>query len=221
MPRGADSRRAAGRLALVLLLGFAGRARGEEPRVSIEQTEPRIVRRAYDPLNPPAEMLRKLTLPEAGLCQFDFGCKVLTATDRPHFGLQRTGATVTSVRMVTHLDITIWTVIESNPKLRAHEEGHREICEDYYRRARAVALDLAGRALGTRLAAPIYDLGGPEVREAFQNRLAAEFIRETAERCVVAQHNYDVITAHGGNRITEAEAVAQAVSEERSRRPSL
>jgi hypothetical protein len=31
----------------------------------------------------------------------------------------------------------------------------------------------------------------------------------------VAQHNYDVITAHGGNRINEADAVTQAVAEER------
>lgn len=219
MPDHPHSPRSCRWFALALILGLAGAARGEEPAIVVEQTAPRIVRRVYDPLNPPAEMLKKLKLPEAGLCEFDFGCKILTATDHTRFGLQSVEATVTSVRLVTHLDVTIWTVIESNAKLRAHEEGHREICEDYYRRAREVAVALARRALGTKLTSTRHNGGAaiPELREALQRKLAAEFLRETAERCVVAQEIYDTITAHGGNPISEADAVAQAVAAEQAR----
>jgi len=203
-------------LGLALLLTLAGGARGATPGVTVEQSPPQIVRRTYDALHPPEEMLRKLTLPEAGLCQTDFGCKVLAGTDRPGFGLQ---PTVTSVRLLTHLTITIWTVIQANPKLLAHEEGHRAIWEEYYRRAQPVALEIASRALGTRLAFPLNNGGAavPDAREALQGKLAAEFLRATAERCVVAQHNFDVITLHGGNQIPEAAAAAQAMAEEQAR----
>lgn len=206
-------------LVLALILGGAGAAHGEEPGIFVEQTPPRIVRRDYDSLNPPAEMLKKLKLPEAGLCQFDFGCKTLAVTDQPRLGLQTATVTVTSIRLVMHLDITLWTVTQANAKLRAHEEGHREICEEYYRRAREVAVDLARRALGTQLTGALYNNGATlaEVRDAFQSKLAADFLQETARRCIVANDHYDALTAHGGNPIPEADAAAQAIAEEQAR----
>jgi hypothetical protein len=85
-----------------------------------------------------------------------------------------------------------------------------------------VALTLATRALGTPLTPAEYSGGfSPDIREAFQRRLVAEFLRETAERCIVAQDLYDAITAHGGNGIKPAAAVAQALAAEERTRPKF
>lgn len=213
-------------LCALLISGGACEALAQYPAVSIEQTPPRIIRRTYDAQNPPKEMLRKLQLPEAGLCQSDFGCKILVGTSAPRFGPTTAEATTTSVRLVMHLDLTIWTAIEANAKLLAHEEGHREIWETYYREAHAMALDVAGRAIGTRLTIPlqhgwITGAVADKSRESLQVRLAEEFLQATAGRCIVANTLYDAITAHGTNAIDEAGAVAQAVAKERARPPPL
>ncbi len=206
-------------LTVALLLGSTCVAHAAEPAYLAEQTPPQVVRRTYDPLNPPAEMQRKLTLPEAGLCEFKFGCEIRTGTATPLFGLQTVEATVTSVHLVTHLDITIWTVTASNAKLRAHEEGHREICEEYYRDAGQIALRLAGQALGTKLTIALKnrDTATKEAVDAFQDKLLQEFLNETGIRCTVAQENFDRITAHGVRPVTEAAAITQALTEERAR----
>ena len=201
---------------LWLVLGTA--ALGAEPAFAVERTPPRIVRRTYDPQNPPAEMSRKLTLPEAGLCEFEFGCEIQTGTATPRYGLGTVQATVTSIRLIPRLDLTIWTVTQANAKLRAHEEGHRELCELYYQRVDAVALRLARAAIGTKLTIDLRrrEASTQEALDQFQNKLLEEFLRETARRCTIAQARYDLITAHGVNPIPEAEAITQAVADERS-----
>lgn len=198
-----------------LLLAVTTGLRGATEPVTVTKTEPRIVRRSYDPLNPPAEMTQKLTLPEAGLCESKFGCEIYTGTEISTSGLGTFQATVTSIRLILHLDITIWTVTASNPKLRAHEEGHRRIAEEYYRNADAIALRLASQSLGQKLTVT-RTLWGPSCSKAvavFRDALLAEYLAETSLRCTVAQNRFDAITAHGVNSITADAALLQTLSE--------
>lgn len=212
------SGRALGRCRLVvagLLLAVATGMQGATPPVVVIKTPPRIVRRSYDPLNPPAEMSKKLTLPEAGLCDSEFACEIYTDTEMPRYGLSTVQATITAIRLILHLDITIWTVTAAPPKLRAHEEGHRRITEEYYRGADTVAHRLATQALGRKLPVTFLDResSSPRAVEAFQDTLLAEYLQETARRCTVAQGRFDAITAHGGNVIAEDAALHQALAE--------
>ena len=198
-----------------LLLVVTAGLQGATAPVSVIKTEPRIVRRSYDPLNPPTEMSQKLTLPEAGLCESEFGCEIYTGTEMPAFGLRTVQATITSIRLILHLDITIWTVTAATPKLFAHEEGHRRITEEYYRNADTIAFRLASQALGKKLTVSLTSQGtsNAEAVAAFQGTLLAEYLEETARRCTVAQQRFDAITAHGGNAIPEDAAMLQTLSE--------
>ncbi len=89
------------------------------PPVVVVKTAPHVVRRSYDPRDPPAEMSKKLTLPEAGLCDSEFGCEIYTDTAMPGLALDPTQASITSIRLILHLDITIWTVTAAPAKPRS------------------------------------------------------------------------------------------------------
>jgi len=183
-------------------------------RIVVTKTGPLIERRSYDPSNPPAETSQKLTLPEAGLCDSEFTCKFHTGTEMPRFGLGTVQATITSIRLILHLTITIWTVTGAPPKLRAHEEGHRRITEEFYRNAKTVAYRLAAQALGRKLPVVFVDqTAKPGAVKAFQDKLLMEYLQETARRCTVAQTRFDSIAAHGGNSITEDDTVRQTLAE--------
>lgn len=198
-----------------LFLAVTAGLPGATSPVSVIKTVPRIVRRSYDPLNPPAEMTQKLTLPEAGLCESEFGCEIYTGTAMPAFGLRTVQATITSIRLILHLQITIWTVTASTPKLLAHEEGHRRLNEEYYRNAAEIAYRLAAQALGKKLPVTLRSRGKSKTGavEAFQSTLLAEYLEATARRSTVAQKRFDAITAHGGNAIPEDAAMLQALTE--------
>jgi len=206
------------RVRLVFALGLsllAVASPGAQPTASVEKTLPRVVYRVFDPMNPPAEMKKKLIPPEAGLCEFEFGCVIQTGVELPRFGFKEIPATISSIRLVARLSITIWTVVDAPPKLRAHEEAHREICELYYQKADKVAVRLAQQALGRKLPIPTKhrEAAAQEALDAFQNELLAEFLKETATPCTAAQERFDAITAHGLDPIGEADAIARAMDE--------
>lgn len=198
-----------------LLLAVTVEMSGATSPIVVTKTAPRIVYRSYDPLNPPAEMSKKLKLPEAGLCDTEFGCEIYTGTEMPRYGLSTVLATITSIRLILHLDITIWTVADAPPKLHAHEEGHRRIAEEFYRNADTVAYRLASQALGKKLPVALRnrETSNREAVEAFQGALLAEYLQLTARDCTVAQVRFDAITAHGGNAIAEDAARLQTLAE--------
>lgn len=198
-----------------LLVAVTGEVSAATIPVSVTKKAPRIAYRSYDPLNPPAEMSKKLTLPEAGLCDTEFGCEIYTGTEMPRYRLGPVQATITSIRLILHLDITIWTVNAAPPKLHAHEEAHRRISEAFYRNADTLAYRLGAQALGKKLpVAPVNrESSNREAVEAFQGTLLAEYLQLTSRDCTVAQGRFDVLTAHGGNAITEDAALRQTLAE--------
>jgi len=199
-------------LVLGLMVGFTHGATAESvpEGVVIKISPPKITRRTFDPQNPPKEM-PKLTPPEVGTCVYSFGC----TTEVVLRGVTGKFARLSGVEVSTRLSITLWTPEVGPPKILAHEEGHRAICEIYYRDADLIARELAERQIGRQIPVKIRDkdVAQAELRK-IQDAIIAEFMRETANRCDHAQARYDAITQHSVDPIPESEAIGRSLAEE-------
>ena len=118
--------------------------------------------------------------------------------------------------ITTRLRSTIYLPARKAYELREHEEGHRAIGEHYYGQAESVAREAAEslrsrsfEASGTDKAAA-EQAAGALVRAALKDA----FMQKTHARSAAANARYDVITNHGRNAITEADAIALAIAED-------
>lgn len=93
-----------------------------------------------------------------------------------------------------------------------HEEGHRQICEDFYRGCEAVARQLGQKMIGRKAVGT--GRNKQEAQEKAQEILLTElnkaYLRATRWHCRICQDHYDEITTHGLKPIIEADAIAQA-----------
>jgi hypothetical protein len=194
------------------LLALAGSMRAEEEHpVTIKQLPPKIVRRPFDMKHPPRD-LPKISSSEAGDCNFqvtcDAGIGFLVDTLDPH----TVEVEVDSMDVVLSLPITVWVGIGTPPKLGQHEEGHRQICEDYYKGADVIARELAQRMIGRKARAT--GSNKKDAQEKAQQQLLTEYneayMHEVRDRMLHAQQHYDLITIHGLKPVPEKEAIAQA-----------
>lgn len=158
----------------------------------------------------------KLKPPEVGTCVYQIGCAMdlQAAGTRAVLGRSHP-AHISSIRITGHLRITIWTPINCPPKILAHEEGHRAICERYYRPASEIARRVGAAVLGRSLNVPINDDPGvASAMKKIEESVIADFIGATMTRCEFAQERFDAITQHSINPIGEAEAMARAIADE-------
>jgi hypothetical protein len=203
-----------------LLLSAAAIA-AEPTGVIVEMSPPQIQRHSFDPANPPAEM-PKLNPAEVGTCVYQIGC----ATDLHAAGTRvvlgrNPAARVSSIKIKGHLRVTIWTPINCPPKILAHEEAHRAICERYYRPASEIARRIGAAVLGRSLNVPISDdQGVATAMKQIQDSVVAEFMTATMTRCEIAQERFDAITQHSINPIGASEAMARAIAEESAQGPT-
>jgi hypothetical protein len=94
-----------------------------------------------------------------------------------------------------------------------HEQGHRQIAENYYQTADKVAGQIVAAYLGKQVSAGGADLNA-EVNKLLQ-QMGAEITAEYSRRLNpdVAQNRYDAITDHGRNEVSAAEAVTQVLKD--------
>ncbi len=197
-------------LGVLLVLGGSIRAEEEHP-ITVKQLPAKIVRRPYDLKHPPRD-LPKLSPAEAGDCNFqvtcDAGIGFLVDTIDP----RTVEVEVDSMDIILSLPITVWVGIGTPPKIGQHEEGHRQICEDYYKGADAIAHDLAKTMIGKKARATGRDK--KDAQENAQQQLLTEYnnayMRAVREPMLHAQQHYDIITAHGMKPVPEKDAIAQA-----------
>lgn len=191
--------------------------------VSVNVTPAVIVRKTFDPRHPPAGM-PKLTPPEIGQCVYEFACEMETRVEQPALPLGRPPARVIATSLTTRLTITLWTPQAGPPAILEHEEGHREICEIYYRPAYSIARRLGEEVLGTTLSVPRRDQAALQtaLRE-LQDKVIKTYLRETLTRCSYAQQRFDAITQHSRAKVPVRVAIQQALAEEAAfhRAPSL
>ena len=188
------------------------------PRVieglTLEITPAHVERRTFDPKAPPAEM-PALRPPEVGQCVYRFSCDMETRVTRTASAKPPTRAVVHGVKIVTRLEVVLWTPRGGDAAIGEHEEAHREICEYYYGHARAIAADIGRRMVGQSI--PLRATGPEDVREAvrrFQQSFISEYMRQTMDRCTVAQEHFDRITDHSRRRVAIDAAIVQAIAAE-------
>lgn len=211
-----DMRRLCFFLGIALLVSLGARAAEEHP-VTVKKNPVKITRRTFDPKRPPAAM-PKLTPPESGVCHFEFTCDAGIGVFVDPKGANAVEVEVDSVDMVLDLPIEIWVMNNAPKKLVAHEEGHRQICEDYYANAEVIARDLAKKMIGRKATAS--GRNRKEAQDKAQQQLLSElnqaYMAAVRGRARACQDIYDDITTHGLKPIAEADAIAQAKAQEKA-----
>jgi hypothetical protein len=158
---------------------------------------------------------------EAAVTQSKFACAVKLDVEISQVGGEKPSAKILGVDATLKLDVILWLPRDVSGKIRAHEEGHREISELYYARSEQAARDLAAKYVGRSLQISSIN---PKERQPVIERAANEFCEEYLGRIEVpsqaAQEKYDQLTDHGRNRVSEKEAVKRAIASAPATAPS-
>jgi hypothetical protein len=190
----------------------ASRARAQGPSVAVTREEPVIERREFDSSRPPANM-PKLTAPESGVCDTTFQLSAGIGYSVEVVGPTSINLWVDKLDITTRQHINIFTVRGAPAKLRAHEEGHREISEHYYRNAVAVVRAAAAPLIGRKFTGNGASRAAAEkdAVNKVQAVLEGAYMLRTRMRSIAANERYDEITEHGLNLIDEADAIARVL----------
>ena len=194
-----------------------------ESTVTIEIRPVNVVRKSFDPKKPPAE-LPKLSAGEEAVAVSWYGVDVYVRVDvdereRRKDGTVVTSNRVTSVKVTTTLDVTIWLPEKASAALKEHEEGHRRIAELYYGNAEKVARRLAERSVGRSYGGE--GKGRQASIDAAIDKVTKELIdtytKEINGPAQRAQELFDEITDHGRKRqITVDEGIKRAVERQKN-----
>lgn len=193
-----------------IVLILTGGIRAADQGVEVVQSVVQLQRRTFDPGHPPADM-PPMKPGEAAFTEFNYGCSAEASYTRTQSdGVDR--VTIQGVRMNISLSITIWLPKKSTPKLRDHEEGHKQIGQTIYNNtARQAALHAA-----QPLAGQVIDAAGMD-DESLQ-RIINDLVRQACDRYMKSApahagkvgEAYDRITDHGRNHIDERTAIQRA-----------
>jgi hypothetical protein len=202
---------ATGTVAAALLR--TGRASGQGSPVRVTREDPVIERREFDPRRPPADM-PPLTPPESGVCKTTFELDASVTYSAEPLSHRTARIYVDELDIVTRLRFDIFTVAGGPAKLRAHEEGHREIGEHYYEGAARIAEEIGRRLIGATFEGRGADLDAAQ-RDGFAKVVSAierDYMTRVRIPSAAANERFDEITRHGLDAIDEAEAIALAIT---------
>ncbi len=187
------------------------------------QKKPAVVEhKTFDPDDKPAEM-PPLNAGELAVTVSHYDCaaevQLLTRRGKTRDGKHALTYTVNGVRMVLGLKVVIWNPTNASEKLKAHEEGHRQISEAVYKtaeaHAKAVAEKLDGQQVtGEGATAQAARKAADEAMQAANTRVCQEYMDLTSRAGVRVQAVYDELTGHGTKPIGEKEAIQQAFAKE-------
>jgi hypothetical protein len=205
---------------LVLVVTVSAKA---DP-VKVTATPATVENQSFDPAKPP----KQLEPGEDGLTECSFSCD-------PHFTYhvvgqsQKAGSCMTTIK-IDSIDVTIglavkiWLPNNAPKKLRDHEEGHRQICEEVYKGA-----EKAAREAGKALIGKTFEGTGDNCQKAEENALnaavcafCAAYGATTADAEGRIGDIYDDLTKHGTNGVSEKDAIKDAFKkyqEEQKKKP--
>ncbi|MEO6434996.1 MAG: hypothetical protein ABIP55_04450 [Tepidisphaeraceae bacterium] len=197
---------------LIILLVLASTS-AALAQVKVVREPANVKTRRFDPQTPPRDM-PALKPGEAAACESKFACAVQVEAEITDAGDGKPTAKVVAVNAQLKLAVIIWLPIDTTPKIRVHEDGHRAISETFYARGEKVAQALAKMFVGKPL--EISDPDAKDTRPAIE-RIANEFCQEYLGAIEVpsqkAQEAYDRITDHGRNNVGEKKAIEEALRE--------
>lgn len=195
-----------GVLALLLLALASPICFGGDVSVSKQQIS--IDRHKFDPKNPPSDM-PPLKPNEAAVCHFEVGCRVaVTGLTEPQG--DEVKVTIEKVAVTIDMRVDVWVPFNATRKIIDHEEGHREICEIYYRDFDAAAEEIAERYVGREYTGRDFNDAIDRVTTEINHRILAA----TQRRCATAQVVYDRVNDHGRNDVGVRDAIGKAIAEE-------
>lgn len=195
---------------------FAARGATTVEQTEVETKPVHVEHRTFDRAHPPRDMPPILDNEEA-LCFYQFGCQAECQIESARNLFKLKPARITKVKLTISLDVTIWLPEKYTGKISAHEEGHREICEAFYRDAPAIARKWGDKAIGFTLQHSLKDEAAAQAElKKLQQDLMSAYMQETAKSCDRAQSYFDSITAHGTNNLPEKIAIERALAQEKS-----
>jgi len=189
--------------------------------VTVVRKDVEVTYKTYDPQHMP-DPAPPLSPGESAICLYRYGL----ATDMRYTFTKPAAAAgagsgpvsmdfkITRMTVTLTLSVTIWLPADPPAQLRAHEEGHRAICEAFYADAERVARGLAEKEVGrvVRGTGKDVEAAGRDVIGRVTTRICDAYLAAVHKPCDEAQDIYDDATAHGRNaRPTSAEAVGMAV----------
>jgi hypothetical protein len=187
------------------------------------QKKPMVVeRKTFDPNDKPAEM-PPLSPSELAVTSSQFDCatevQIVPRRSKARGGKHTLSYTVHGVKVVLQLKVVIWNPANAAAKLKAHEEGHREISETIYKaaevHAKAAAQKLDGRRIvGEGDTPAAAQKAADEALQAANRQVCEEYMDLTSRAGVRVQNLYDELTGHGTRPLGEKEAVEQAFAKD-------
>src|SRR4051812_27522087 len=113
---------------VLVLLSFAPAASAQ---VKVAANPATSKTRMFNPRNPPKDM-PPLKPGEAAVTESKFACGVQVIVEISSTPGQKPTCTITGIESTLRLDVIIWLPSDTTPKIRLHEDGHRQISELYY-----------------------------------------------------------------------------------------
>jgi hypothetical protein len=205
-------------LIAVLTLG-AATARGA---VTVQKKPAVVEYKTFDPNDKPAEM-PPLNPGELAVTSSQFDCaaevQILPRRSKTRGGRHAMSYTVNGVKMMIELKVVVWNPANATEKLKAHEEGHREISETIYKTAEAQAKAVAQKLDGRRIVGEgdtpaAAQKAADEAMQAANKQVCEDYMELTSRAGLRIQAAYDDLTGHGTRPIAEKDAIQQAFARE-------
>jgi hypothetical protein len=206
---------------LVAILVALG-APAADGAVTVQKKPAVVEHKTFDPNDKPAEM-PPLNSGELAVTSSQFDCaaevQILPRRSKTRGGRHTLSYTVNGVKMTIELKVVVWNPANATAKLKAHEEGHREISETIYKTAEAHAKSAAQKLDGRRIVGEgdtpaAAQKAADEAMQAANKQVCEEYMQLTSRSGVRVQAIYDDLTGHGTKPIAEKEAIQQAFAKE-------
>ncbi len=180
-------------------------------QVVVKQTPPDLKTRSFDPKHPASEM-PPLKPGEAAVTESKFGCGVQIEVEVSQQPGEKPVMKITGVNATLKLAIVIWLPTDTTKKIKAHEEGHRQISETSYKNAKQTAEIIGAKFIGRQLTAASMSERDtqPVIRKAC-NDFCEQYLGVIEVPSQKVQERYDEITDHGRNDVPEKDAIARAM----------
>lgn len=178
--------------------------------VTIDKQPVNFVSRTFDPANPPSDM-PPLAPGEEAECDSNFLSNASVGAKTQRTDATHAFVTISQIKLRLQLNVTIWAPANVSPHVMEHEDGHRQIAEQYYQTAGDLAQRIASEYIGEKVEVTGTDLG------AESNKLLQHMASEITDKYnsglnpEPTQLLYDSITDHGRNEVIVEDAIASAI----------